>query len=296
MTLLDVGSAETGSIDDGCAEGNDVVAVLFESSMNPYTIPPQLHRFDTATGTFTLVATLECLWDDQIGQYQRVHGLAVDRQANAITRNYDDFVEFPLANPDACTFKVYDEGNSELSNPMSMAYAVLDPDDPESERMFLGNSIGQNLSGKALPGALGWGEIGDTTVEGNLLAHNVYIDTFLVGTGDGRLFGVGGMNNEGTEPVDIFVSDPATGTVDEVLFTWDTLPYPAFYGGDLLVVDRGTMVALDYESSVWVYDLDDDDGNGEHELTVLATDEVFPELMHPVGVASPTCIPTQPAG
>lgn len=296
--LLDVGSAETGGVVDDCAEGNDLVVVLFEDSSNPYANAPELHRFDPTTGTFALLGALECAWDEDLAQYRRLSGIVVDRQARALIfdSQVNAFLSVDLADLSQCASLPNLYVNDSLPNPISQAYAVIDPDDPESERMFVGNDIGQNLGGGALPGSFGWAEVDEAGVTTHLLGGTPFIMTLVVGTGDGRVFAIGGYGDN-PPPVDIVELDPEDGTVLDTFLQWPTLPYPAFYGGDLLMIDRGTQVVYpDFVSSAWRYDLDDDDGNGEHDIIEVAADDAFPYAKHPVGVSSPTCIPTAPAG
>ncbi len=290
--LLDVGSGETGTPTDDCPDETKRVIVLFNHEYLVFDTPAELHSFDPETGTFSLIGPLECTWDEENGRYRIVEGLLVGRQGDAMTLKVHgvqtQLFTFELGDLDNCSLIDFEVGNKG-GYPTSFAYSVTDPDMPE--QMFIGNDVAQNLNGDPFPGSLWHGSVADETLTAGLIGHTPWTQTYVVGTGDGRLFAAG-SNNDQSPPADFAELDPATGVVLETLLTWPEFMYPAFYGGDLLMFEIGPS----YEQTVWRVDLDDDDGNGEQEVVSIAADAAFPVGMIPVGVSSPTCIPTTPAG
>ena len=120
----------------------------------------------------------------------------------------------------------------------------------------------------------------------------------IAGTSDGRLLGVSG-DQETPNSTRLLELDPDTGMI------FGTTPVPetdigafgvyfalAFYAGDLFTFG----LTNDIQTVVHRYDWDDDDGNGEHELTQLEGIEPLPFPGGIIAAASPTCIPLTPAG
>ncbi len=296
--LLDVGSAETGAPPtDDCPRETKRVIVLFENEDASFQGAAELHYFDPETGTFSLIGPLECTWDEALGVYNIVEGLIVGRQGDAMTlRAYGEEVKlfaFNLADLNNCSLVSFEypvgPSGPEGGYPTSFAYSLTDPDMPE--QMFIGNDVAQNLSGEAFPGSLWEGAVADEALTTEVIGHTPWTQTYVVGTGDGRLFAAG-SNNDQSPPADFTELDPETGAVISTVLTWPEFMYPAFYGGDLLMFEIGP----NYQQTVWRVDLDDDNGDGENEVVSIAADAAFPVGMIPVGVSSPTCIPTTPEG
>lgn len=297
---LDLAVPDTPALDE-CATGTDVVHVLFESEGFPLTYP-ELHRLSLANLdalSFEHVITLDCLGLDIQGNPRRAASVSIDRDGYALVYDYENLQRIDINAAESSCEEVTLMPTG-VQNPLLSAFAVVEPDDPESERLFTHGDIGQNLGGDPLPGQFGWIDLAMTPAPTPLLGATPYIMSSLVGTGDGRLFGMGSIDGDaggGEVPEELVQYDPEDGEVLEVLVTIETLMFPAFYAGDLILVDRGgTGGGSSFVSSVRSYDLDDDDGNGEHELVQLAGDEIFPVGMVPIGAASPTCIPLTPEG
>ncbi|MBC8070964.1 MAG: hypothetical protein IAG13_21750 [Deltaproteobacteria bacterium] len=291
--LLDVGSAETGGPPtDDCPDETKRVIVLFADEFLAFQSAPELHSFDPETGTFSLIGPLDCTFNEEFGVYDMVEGLLVSRQGDAMTRKIGGkqttLFAFNLGDLDNCSLISFDAGQKG-GYPTAFAYTLTDPDMPE--QMFIGNDVAQNLNGDPLPGSLWQGNLVDETLTAALVGHTPWTQTYVVGTGDGRLFAAG-SNNDQSPPTDFAELDPGTGVVLETLLTWPEFMYPAFYGGDLLMFDR----MGDEQQSVWRVDLDDDNADGENEVVSIAGDAAFPVGLFPVGVSSPTCIPTTPPG
>ncbi len=296
--LLDVGSAETGAIPtDDCPSETKRVIVLFVNDFLSFESAPELHSFDPETGTFSLIGPLECTWNEPHGAYEVVEGLIVGRQGDAMTFRYGEEVKlfaFDLGDLNNCSLVSFAHpigpaGPETAGYPTSFAYSLTDPDMPE--QMFIGNDVSQNLNGEAFPGSLWGGLVADEALTTEVIGHTPWTQTYVVGTGDGRLFAAG-SNNDQSPPTDFAELDPETGTVLSTVLTWPEFMYPAFYGGDLLMFEIGP----NEQQTVWRVDLDDDNGDGENEVVSIAEDAAFPVGMIPVGVSSPTCIPTTPAG
>ena len=289
------------ALSDECELGTDVVHVLFENEGFPLTYP-ELHRLplaDLDDLAFEHVLTLDCLGLDDQGNPRRAANVSIDRDGYALVYDYENLQRIDI-NAAVANCEEVPLSPLGIANPLLSAFAVLDPDDPDSERLFTHGDIGQNIGGVPLPGEFGWIDLSMSPAPKPLLGMTPYIISSLVGTGDGRLYGMGSIDGDaggGDIPEELAQFDPANGEVLEVFLTMETLMFPAFYAGDLILIDRGiTDDSASYVSSVRLFDLDDDDGNGEHELVDLAGDEIFPATLVPIGAASPTCIPLTPEG
>ncbi len=129
--------------------------------------------------------------------------------------------------------------------------------------------------------------------------HEAYESAPMAGTGDGRLYAA--EPNPGGGVVPLVQLEPTTGSVLATVGEVDAVasPYLAFYGGDLFLFERN--IEQDPEElaptvRVRRFDLDDDNGDGEHEVDVLLDfgDVETPFLI--LGAASPTCLPLTPEG
>ncbi len=173
---------------------------------------------------------------------------------------------------------------------------VSEVGDPAAERLFFHSCTagGYNIA----PGAGGLLRLDPKEMPPafTFLATDDYTTAPLAGTGDGRIYAISGS---GEDPLSArFVQIDQDGAPVE------TIPVPdlkigefgpqmalAFYGGDLYTFG----VPLEGQLLVTRYDLDDDDGDGVHQIEAIeaAADPPFNPLML-TAAASPTCIPLTP--
>lgn len=173
---------------------------------------------------------------------------------------------------------------------------VSELDDPAAERLFFHSCTAGGFV--VVPGAGGVLRLDPKEMppKFTFLATDDYTTAPLAGTGDGRIYAVSGS---GEDPLSArFIQIGQDGAPVE------TIPVPdlklgdfgpqlalAFYGGDLYTfgVPQGGQLL------VTRYDLDDDDGDGIHQITPIeaAAKPPFNQLGL-VAAASPTCIPLTP--
>lgn len=300
--LLDVGSAETGTVLECDEDAPKLIHVL--------TVGDEIWTFDPITVTYEFVTAVDC---PQIEGYPT--GFAIDRDGVITVLSAEPFVpDFDNYPPMKLTrFSPGDVDCEEVfygaieQNGTSLDCADLSLvsmiDDPDHERLFAHACTGGGfviLPGGG-PGSLFRLDPADAEPDFALLGTDDYTSVPLAGTGDGRLFGVSG--DQSLPGSTRFVEyDQDTGAIVA------TTPVPeidlgdagayfalAFYGGDLytfgLDTDDGNVMTV-----VHRYDWDDDDGNGEHEVTPLPEAANHPFAGGLIAAASPTCIPLTPAG
>jgi len=286
---LDVGGDGTSGEPEpvGCIGGNDLIWVLVLNDDKDRR--PELHRFDPEDPGFEWRANLECLPVKSVGDNPL--SLAVGRDGRALLAlrtfegidqgpklyDFDLFADDPCATLEITPWTPPSSGNS-------LSYMALDPEVPEDETLFVHSNIAQ---------AFGEIRFDLPILTVDYLGESPYPYMTLTGTADGRIFAIGGEQSwlEG----DLVELEPATGGLLEVFMPTDSGAHPAFYGGDLLLFELNQQ-AVGWAPRVLRFDLDDDDGSGEQELTEIYGEADDPPNLWIRGVASPTCIPATPEG
>lgn len=298
----DEGPKFDASIPDGgtptsdCLEEANYIYVLADEDppMNGLQGAMSLFRFRVETLAFEQAAPIaqDCHLEGAITFTQ---SFGVDRSARSYMSGSGAMLTVDLADDDpTCEY---------LSDPVpafgyaSLSYVVVDPDDPSSELLYMYDR------------EIGFGtldpEVDPPHFTGISPALPGANDPWpLAGTGDGRLFAIFPGSPDEIDPMPphtLVELDRTTGAASNVLAeiegTGLYAPYIAFYGGDIFVFDSNyAKDPLDISPTVRRFDLDDDDGNGEHDLVTLveAGDQPAPFLIR--GVASPTCLPLGPEG
>ena len=297
--LLDVGT-ETGGVETCAADAPDLIFVM------PPSTPTEIWTYDPIVNEFAPFATVEC----EIQGYYT--GFALDRDGDILLMSADwNGIAFPdptmqltRFDPDsgACEVELvgtlmnaFPWGSVDCADLAMVSY----PGFPDHERLFAHSCIGGGFT--VVPGAGGLfrADLDDEDPVFDYLDSDDYTSVAIAGTGDGRLYGVGG-DQKVPGVAQIIEYDQETGAI----ISSETVPdldignqgayiALAFYGGDLY-----TFGLRDFAMVIHRYDLDDDDGNGEHDVTELP-DPPSADWAGPAGViaaASPTCIPLTPAG
>ena len=286
---LDVGVSESDGEPpgEGCIDGNDVIWVLVLNQDE--NRQPELHRFDPAAPGFEWVADMECLPLKNVGDNPL--SLAVARNGGAwLSMDLFEGIEqgqylysFDLFANDPCSTLAM-EPWSPPAQGNSLAFVALDPDVPEDESLFAHTQITQSL---------GIVRFDLPIVAVDYVGQSSHRYMTLAGTADARMFGIGG--DDSFSDGELLSIDPVTAEPLESLLDTNSGAHPAFYGGDLLIFEVNQQPP-GWAPRVHQYDLDDDDGNGEHELTEIFGAANDPPNLWIRGVASPTCIPVTPEG
>jgi hypothetical protein len=297
--LLDVGP-ETGGIEGCASEAPDVIFVMLP------TTPTEIWSYDPVANEFDPFVTVDC--DEVQGYYT---GFALDRDGYVLLLSLEP--EDPVVLPypamqltrfdpssGACDVVYYGEiANGPFGVDCADLALVSRPDDPEHERLFAHACTGGGFT-EAPGSGIGTLHRMDPTDQDpafDLLDADDYTSVALAGTGDGRLYGVGG-NQKLPGIAQILEYDQESGA----MLSNETVPgldigdqgayiALAFYGGDLYTFGLST---ADFTLQIRQYDLDDDDGNGQHDVTEIETPASSPGGV--IAAASPTCIPLTPAG
>lgn len=298
--VLDVGSGESGGVVDDCDE--DAPALI-----HVLTVGDEIWSFDPIAIEYTFVTAVEC---PQIEGYPI--GFVIDRSnlvtvlsAEPFVPDFDNYPPMKLTrfhpgdlDCEEVFYGAIEENGTSLDCADLSLVSMID--DPDHERLFAHSCTGGGfVIGDGFPlGSLFRLDPQDAEPDFALAGTNDYSSVPLAGTGDGRLFGASGSQDI-PNSTRILEFDQDTGAIVA------TTPVPeislgdfgayfalAFYGGDLytfgLSADLGTIVTR--------YDWDDDDGNGEFEVTELPEAGVLPFAGGILAAASPTCIPLTPAG
>jgi hypothetical protein len=301
---LDV-STDTESVPVDCSNDDapDLVYVMIDG------VPNQIWSYDPVANHFEWFATVLC------GEFHgEVTGFSIERGGDILVLSREPVDPEMLSNPAmqltrvepdgvGCEVEYYGALEGELLGwPTTVDCAdlafVSDPDDPDDERLFTHSCTGGGFGISPGIGTMHRADLHVTETMFEFLAVDDYSSAALAGTGDGRLYGVGG-DQEQPGIGHILEYDRVTGALlsTTVVPGLDIGEYGssialAFYGGDLFTFGK----VFDGEPRLVIrrYDLDDDDGDGEHQVTVIE-----PEDEPPSGIfaaTSPTCIPLGPAG
>ncbi len=287
---LDVGAADSDGVPQpvGCIGGNDLIWVLVLNQDEGRQ--PELHRFDPQNPGFEFVADMDCLDLKSVGDNPLSMG--VSRSGQALI-SLDDFegldqgpflASFDLFADDPCsTVERIDWNPPGQAN--SLVYTALDPDNPEAETVFANTNSARSF-----------GEVRFDLpiVAVDYVGQSPYAQLTLSGTADGRLYALAADDlwADGA----LVEIDPATGSETEFFFETTALAHPAFYGGDILLFEINRDYPYGWRPIVRRYDLDDDDGSGENELTEIFGEADDPPNLWIRAVASPTCVPLGPEG
>jgi hypothetical protein len=301
---LDV-SADTESVPADCSNDDapDLVYVMIDG------VPNQIWSYDPVANHFEWFATVLC------GEFHgAVTGFSIERGGDILVLSREPVdpemlsepaMQLTRVEPDGvgCEVEYYGllEGDF-LGWPTTVDCAdlafVSDPDDPDDERLFTHSCTGGGFGISPGVGTMHRADLHVTEPSFEFLAVDDYSSVALAGTGDGRLYGVGG-DQEQPGIGHILEYDQESGALlsttvvpDLDIGEYGTSIALAFYGGDLFTFGK----VFDGEVRLVIrrYDLDDDDGDGEHQVTVIE-----PEGEPPSGIfaaTSPTCIPLGPAG
>jgi len=297
--LLDV-SVDTEGAESCASDSPDVIFV-----MRPST-PTEIWSYDPTINEFEPFTTVEC--DEVLGEFT---GFSLDRDGYVVllSREPQDPDVFPQAAMQVTRFDPVSGACEELFyGPMTDGQSSVDcadlafvsrPDDPDQERLFAHSCTGGGFT--MIPefevGRLFRMDLDDQDPEFGFLDGDNYTSVALAGTGDGRLYGVGG-DQKLPGIGQIIEYDQESGAIlsNETVPDLDIGGYGAyialaFYGGDLYTFGLSNE---DLSLQIRRYDLDDDDGNGQNEVTVIETPPSAPGGV--IAAASPTCIPLTPAG
>ncbi len=303
VPVLDVGSAETGEISDGCDE--DAPSLIHLLAVEDYGI----WTFDPIAFEFALLTHVDC---PEIGG--SLTGFAIDRGGDVWVLSYEpSIVDAPVDGqtmqlsrftPGDASCEVVFQGLMVGQDPdngfeygvdcADLAF-VTTGDDDGSERLFAHACTGGGfgMTPELLLGALFRLDPADDEPSFTWLDSDAYTSVPITGTGDGRLFGSSG-DPESMLPTQILQYDQDSGAVissvaapDIELGSSGPDLALAFYAGDLYTFGA----TPDYLTAVHRYDLDDDDGDGDHEVELVGEGP-----LRVFAAASPTCIPLAPAG
>jgi hypothetical protein len=294
---LDVASDETGAVLDQCDEEDapDLIHVL--------TTANEIWTFDPIAVEFQLFTTVICPEADQIS------GFAIDRDRRITLISYEPTLEglpgeqimrvSQMNAGDAACDVVYEGPIAEGTESIDCADLALvaSDEDPGHEVLYASRCTGGGFTIAPNSGSIWRTDLGVAEPVFDMLAENDYTSVPVAGTGDGRIFGISGDQSTPGSTV-ILEFDSTSGALV------GTTPAPeieigdggsflalAFYGGDLYTFG----LAVEDETLVHRYDWDDDDGNGEHDVTqVTELASPFPSSIF--AAASPTCIPLGPEG
>ena len=273
---------DDASGESSCPNDDDRFWVLaIDPQMTGYHA--QLYRFDPVAASFEWVSALDCV--DFGGFGDLAFSIAVSRDARAYLSSPANpaLLELPLLEADACAAASVHAGSA-YTDYRSFGFAALDPDNPELETLFTA-SHGFRRYGKVRL------DLPDAPVEDIAEAISAHIT--LTGTGDGRMFAVVTWDSGLASLVQL---EPTTGAVIDTLAEVDHHSHVAFYAGDLFVfanrLTDGSLPMPIYLPHVVRTSLDDPD----HVLTEVYGPDDDPAPMWIGGIASPTCVPTAPAG
>ncbi len=303
--LLDVGSAETGGVSESCVDAPDEIHVLAGSN--------EVWAFHIEDLTFTLVTDLNC---PELATAIDISSFTIDRDGMVwtLSRHPEDAAVGPYwpmqvtrFNPTSHACDVQWYGGLVSTDGQSVDCAdvafVSMPQDPSHERLFMRTCTGGGFIVQAAPGTDSLFRL-DPATDPPLpvaLSADVYSSAPIAGTGDGHLYAVSG-DAESPGSTVILEYDQDTGAILQTtsapeIDLGDSAGQLAlaFYGGDLVAFSFSG-IGLSAELLIHRYDLDDDDGNGVHEVVPLEPAGLPFESWSLVAAASPTCIPTGPAG
>jgi hypothetical protein len=293
--VLDVGAADTGGVVDCDEAAPKLIHVLNTDN--------EIWTFDPIALQYELLTAVDC---PQIEGYPT--GFSIDRNnlitvlsAEPFVPDFDNYPVMKLtrftpgdADCEELFYGAVEEDGLFIDCGDLTLVSMLD--DPDHERLFAAACTGGGF-------ALAQGPVfrldpADAVPEFTLLADSGYTSMPVTGTGDGRLFGISGDQSvPGSTTLLEFDQDNGTvlglTPIPEIdLGEFGAYFALAFYGGDLYTFGRefpgGTVVHR--------YDLDDADGNGEHEVTPIPEAANHPFAGGILAAASPTCIPLTPEG
>lgn len=302
---LDV-AADTESVELGCSEeAPSVIYVMLA------TTPTEIWSYDPVANDFEWYATVDC---DEVHGY--FTGFALERSGDILLLSLEPEDPAVLPNP-AMQLTRFDPGSGscEVAFYGGMSYSpmglgpfgtdcadvafVSEPDDPDHERLFAHSCTGGGFAVAPLTGPMYRMDLDDAVPEFEYLDVDDYTSVALAGTGDGRLYGVGGDQKvPGVGRILEYDQDNGALLSTTVVPELDIGEYGAyialaFYAGDLYTFGAmfdGTGVGV----VIRRYDLDDDDGNGTNEVTIVDPPDDLPAGIF--AAASPTCIPVTPEG
>jgi len=278
--------------DDGpmdCAPDNDLIWVIVMNEERERQA--ELHRFDPSAPGFEWIADLDCLPLDDFGDQPM--SLGAERGGRVLVASVmPDLWTFDITSDDPCsTLAMVPWSPPASAN--SLAFAGVDPALPGDDRMYTHSSMFDVIAGNE--GQLGWTDLDASPAPVAPIGETAQPFMTLTGTADGRVYGLGGTDQ-------IFESgmlvqlDVDTGATAEMLADDVPAGHLAFYAGDLILFDLNYQAQNEWAPRVLRFDLDDDDGNGEHEIVELFGEADSPPNLWIRGVASPTCVPQGPRG
>jgi hypothetical protein len=277
---LDLEVPETTGVSDDCAEvAKDILVLATNETISP--APVELHRFVMETATFELVVILpdeSCAVLNEVSDAD--HTMAVDRDGLALTPSPTGLfaIDLTLEAPTCDPLEIEDA----FDTPPGLAFAGTAP-----EQLF---ALDDGLQG----GAFGRLDPSVMPVTFEQIASTTYHGGILAGTADERLFSI--VRTDGPTGELVRLSPDDASIVESYTVLDDASQHLAFYGGDLILFDATHLGDDEFIPTVRRFDLDDDDGNGMHELDALVETGDGPPGLRIRGVASSTCVPLTPAG
>jgi hypothetical protein len=272
-----------------CAPDNDLIWVMVMNEERERQA--ELHRFDPDAPGFEWVTDLDCLPLDDFGDQPM--SLGAERGGRVLVASVmPDLWTFDVTSDDPCSTLAMAPW-APPSSANSLAFAGVDPDLPGDDRMYTHSSMINVISGNE--GQLGWTDLDASPAPVATIGATAVPFMTLTGTADGRVYGLGGTDR-------IFDSgllvrlDVDTGATAEMLADDVPAGHLAYYAGDLILFDLNYQAQNEWAPRVMRYDLDDDDGSGEHELVEIFGEPDSPPNLWIRGVASPTCVPQGPRG
>ncbi len=286
---LDVVGPDSDGEPMDCVPDNDRIWVIVMNEERQRR--PELRRFDPDAPSFEWIADLDCLPLDDFGDQPMSMG--AERGGRVLVASVmPDLWTFEIGADDPCaTLAMVPWSPPSQAN--SLAFAGVNPDLPGDDRLFTHSSMFDVISGNE--GQLGWTDLDESPAPVAPLGGTALPFMTLTGTADGRVYGLGGTEHI-FESGTLVQLDIETGATAETLADDVPAGHLAYYGGDLILFDLNYVAQNEWAPRVLRFDLDDDDGSGEHEIVeIFGLDDAPPNLWIR-GVASPTCVPQGPRG
>ena len=285
---LDVEGPDSDDQPTDCAPDNDLIWVMVMNEERDRQA--ELHRFDPDAPGFEWVTDLDCLPLVDFGDQPT--SLGAERGGRVLVASLmQELWTFDITSDDPCSTLAMVPW-SPPSSANSLAFAGVDPDLPGDDRMYTHSSM-SSFSGNE--GQLGWTDLGESPAPVAEIGATAVPFMTLTGTADGRVYGLGGTDQIFDSGV-LVELDVDTGATAEMLADDVPAGHLAYYAGDLILFDLNFQAQSEWAPRVMRYDLDDDDGSGEHELVEIFGEPDSPPNLWIRGVASPTCVPQGPRG
>jgi hypothetical protein len=290
--VLDVGAGETGGEPVECDEQAPSTIHVLNADHEIWSYAPELETWELVTG----IPCAQIMGSPT--------GFAIERSGRVLLLTAEPFdpqfggdpaLMLTAFMPGAAVCETLYYGALGSGIDCADLATVSDPADPTHDLTWAHSCTGGGFTLATVPqGGVARLDTADDEPSFSLLAQDLYTSVALAGTGDARLFGISGDQEQPGSTV-ILEFDHDTGMIAA------TTPLPeveigaygfyfalAFYGGDLYTFGRDA-------AGTKVYRVDWDDTEDEHVVEVPAA-QAHPFAAGIVAAASPTCIPLTPAG